>query len=71
MTYKVVLGGRFSRDRPTKKIVLSLRSAPSHVELSAKVAKKVKQSAGSSVELRLEILMVLKEDEVEDFDFMG
>lgn len=70
MIYKVVLGGRFSRDRPTKKIVLSFRSAPSHVELSANVAKKVKQSAGSSVELRLQI-MVLKDDEVEDFDFTG
>lgn len=51
--------------------MLSLLSAPGHGELSAKVARKVKQSAGSSVELRLEILMMLKEDEEEDFDFIG
>lgn len=71
MNYKMALGGRFSQDRPTKKIVLSLPSTPGHVELSAKVARKVKQSPRSSVELRLEILIVLKEAEVEDFDFMG
>lgn len=66
MIYKMALGGRFSRDRPTKKIVLSLPSTPGHVERSAKVARKVKQSPGSSVEL-----IVLKEAEVEDFDFIG